>query len=116
MTKTTSQGNKRHKAAAAAMDIQRVTLNQMPRRAAAIKAAVIEASSDLAFLELEGLALVAGCRLPHGLQCHLFKGGTGDHFVMAAVFCIDTYQAQMLEHGQHKSARVDASSGMQFAH
>jgi len=67
MTKTTSQGNKRHKAAAAAMDIQRVTLNQMPSRAAAIKAAVIEASSDLAFLELQGLAFAAGCRLPHGL-------------------------------------------------
>lgn len=59
MTGTTSQGYKRHKAANAAMAIQRVTLNQMPRRAATINAAVIEASSDLTLLELEGLALVA---------------------------------------------------------
>lgn len=67
MTKTTSPGYKRHKTANAAMDIQRVTLNQMPNKAAAINAAVMDVSSDLTFLELEGLALVAGCRLPHGL-------------------------------------------------
>mgnify|MGYP001618956408 CR=1 FL=1 len=86
MTRTTSQGNRRHKAAAAAMAIQRVALNHMPSKAAAINAAVIDASSNLAFLELMGLALVAGYRLPHGLQYHLFKGGARDHFVMAAVF------------------------------
>ena len=47
MTRTTSQGNKRHKAAAAAMAIQRVALNHIPSNAAAINAAVMDASSDL---------------------------------------------------------------------
>ena len=84
MTKATSQGYKRHSTANAATDIQRVTLNQMPSSAAAIKAAVMDASSSLYFLELEGLALIS--HLPHSLQCRLFKGGAGDHFVMAAVF------------------------------
>lgn len=59
MTQTESQGYKRHRAAAAAMEIQRVTVNQIPNNAAAISAAVIEASSDLTFLDLERLALVA---------------------------------------------------------
>jgi hypothetical protein len=114
MTKATSQGYKRHSTANAATDIQRVTLNQIPNNAAAIKAAVMDASSNLAFLELEGLALIR--YLPHGFQCHLFKGGAGDRFVMSAVFCIDTHQAQMLERGQDKSTSVDASPCMQFAH
>lgn len=65
MTKATSHGYKRHSTAKAATDIQRVALNQIPSNAAAIKAAVMDASSDLTFLELEGLALIR--HLPHGL-------------------------------------------------
>ena len=65
MTMTTSQGYKRHSAANAVMEIHRVVLNQMASKAAAIKAAVMDASSDLAFLELQGLALVNGCNQTH---------------------------------------------------
>lgn len=59
MTGTTSQGYKRHSAANAVMEIHRVVLNQMASKAAAINAAVMDASSNLALLELQGLALMS---------------------------------------------------------